>query len=70
MSKDTGIYKNEDNKYIKKYDWTNLYGTLGEGEYKFNAGKYSPNEKHFEFTINFKIDENGQVMYKKPQISL
>ncbi len=70
LSKDTGIYKNEDNKYIKKYDWTNLYGTLGEGEYKFNAGKYSPNEKHFEFTINFKIDENGQVMYKKPQISL
>lgn len=50
-----------------KFDWSQLYGTLGEGEYRFilsNKGK----EIHFN-TIEFKfvIDENGEATCETPE---
>ena len=53
----------EDDNYTVigwKFDWTNLYGTLGEGKYNFKL-----QAETFIISVTFEIDKNGQVSYEK-----
>ncbi len=65
-SENTGSYSEVGNTYTRNYDWANLYGQLGEGEYKFRTKINEIISKTIE--INFTIDKNGKVTYSKPII--
>lgn len=48
----------------RKFDWTQLYGNLESGKYKF----YLIDDDCLGITVEFSIDENGKVTYNEPQI--
>lgn len=48
----------------RKFNWKELYGKLERGEYKFNLF----NEDCLGITIEFAIDEDGNISYNEPQI--
>lgn len=48
----------------RKFDWTQLYGNLESGKYKF----YLIDDGCLGITVEFSIDENGKVTYNEPQI--
>lgn len=53
-----------DNNTIKNiYYWGNIYGNLESGEYEFRTFS---SDHHINIFINFTIDENGKITYKKP----
>lgn len=64
-SEDTGLFTvdNTENIIKKKYDWTNLYGKLEDGEYEFVLSA-----SQFAITIKFTINENGEISYNNPEI--
>ena len=64
-SENTGLYTvdNTENIIKKKYNWTNLYGKLEEGEYEFILSA-----SHFAITIKFTINKNGEISYNNPEI--
>lgn len=51
-------------------DWSNIYGTLGSGEYRFVLGNAGDNPNDFTtngydkeiISVKFTIDDNGQVV--------
>lgn len=45
------------------YNWENIYGKLESGTYMFNA---NTSYYYIYITIDFTIDENGKITYKKP----
>lgn len=48
----------------RKFDWTQLYGNLESGKYKF----YLIDDDCLGITVEVSIDENGKVTYNEPQI--
>lgn len=64
-SEDTGLYTvdNKENIIKKKYDWTNLYGKLEEGEYEFVLSA-----SQFAIRIKFNINENEEISYSVLEI--
>lgn len=49
------------------YNWENVYGKLESGEYKF---KTSTLDYYMNIFIKFTIEENGKIIYSKPECSL
>lgn len=76
-SKDTGeilVYnlpnQKENEHYMitgRKFDWTPLYGELKSGEYEFVL---LMEDDSFSIRINFTINENGELTYNQPNISI
>lgn len=58
-SEDTGSYSENGNTFTRTYDWTNLYGKLGEGEYKFRTSI----KADAVIEIDFTIDKDGKLTY-------
>ena len=57
--------KNENYTIVEiKYDWTQLYGELSEGEYEVNFNVQAP----FIIKIKFTIDSNGKISTSDPEI--
>lgn len=52
---------------IGKFDWTELYGELEEGEYELRLG--AKNNTDVAMKISFTIDEIGNVTYEEPELS-
>lgn len=48
----------------RKIDWTSLYGELPTGEYKL----VFPIEEDFTMTIDFKIEDSGQITMDTPNL--
>ncbi len=63
---DTEDVKGDTSKELinRKFDWTQLYGKLEGGKYKF----YLIDNDCLSITIEFSIDENGNATYNEPQI--
>lgn len=56
---------NENEKYLiewRKFNWTKLYGTLGEGEYEFILS----DNNSMAVRVLFKISSDGNLSYDKP----
>lgn len=49
---------------IGKYDWTNVYGELTQGEYEFRLNRIE--NADFIITIKFIINANGEITYSEP----
>lgn len=66
LYEDTEDIKSNTSKELidRKFDWTQLYGNLESGKYKF----YLIDEDCLGITIEFAIDENGNISYNEPQI--
>lgn len=64
-SEDTGVFSEDSKEKIikKKYDWTNLYGKLENGEYKFILSA-----SQFTIRIGFNINTNGKISYNNPEL--
>lgn len=56
------------NIFMKKYDWTNMYGILEKGYYnlRFNIEQRGL----YIVYIDFSVDEEGNVSYEKPVIDI
>lgn len=67
---DWEILSEEGMTLVGMSDWTDLYGELGEGEYKFKAyRKPSEDDSFFRcVSINFTVDEFGNATYKEPEL--
>lgn len=61
LSKDTEIV--QENDMQRKFDWTDLYGELENGEYEFVLG----DDDSIGIKISFKIDEDKNVSYDNVQ---
>ena len=46
----------------RKFDWSKLYGTLGEGEYEFIL----TDDKSDTIRVKFKISADGKISYDAP----
>lgn len=56
------------NIFMKKYDWSNMYGKLEKGDYKL---RFNIEQRGFYFVyIDFSIDEEGNVSYENPVIDI
>lgn len=66
---DWEILSEEGMTLIGNSNWTDLYGELGIGEYEFKAyRKTSENDSFFRcVSINFTVDEFGNVAYEEPE---
>lgn len=66
LYEDTEEVKRNTSKNLidRKFNWTELYGKLESGEYKFDLF----DEDCLGITIEFAIDENGNISYNEPQI--
>ena len=56
---------NENSNYLvegRKFNWSELYGNLDEGKYRFVLSYYDTQR----ITILFQIDENGEISYEEP----
>lgn len=64
-SEDTGVFSEDSKEKIikKKYDWTNLYGKLENGEYEFILSA-----SQFTIRIGFNINTNGKISYNNPEL--
>lgn len=62
--------EDENLKLKGRCSWTGLYGELHEeGEYKFVLSRKTSSDDDFfrAITINFVIDENGNITYEEPE---
>lgn len=57
----------DDNTVTNTYNWENIFGKLGSGEYQF---KVRTQDYYINIFIDFSIDEAGNVTYKKPNCGL
>ena len=56
---------NENTNYLvegRKFNWSNLYGSLDEGKYRFVLSDANTQI----ITILFQIDNNGKISYDEP----
>lgn len=49
------------------YDWENIYGKIENGEYTFRV---NTSDNYVILSINFTIEDNGRITYKKPTCNL
>lgn len=54
----------DDLTIVRKFNWTNLYGNLGTGEYEFILSDYDSLTLSVKFTIN----TDGTIIYNEPTI--